>query len=100
MPPRNASTKTTVSGKTRKRPRNRTVTPISTAFVRPLSVVGDRRPERSGALNARSNMAVPSPRPGLNEVDGEEHDEGDHEHDRGDGARTGIVEFLKTDHDQ
>ena len=45
-------------------------------------------------------MAKPPAAPGLQQVDDEQHDEGDRQHDRGDHRGAGIVELLELDDDE
>src|SRR6185312_14319280 len=71
---------------------------ISRIWTRRLSLVGEtRRLRRAVSLVA---IAVPPARPGLDQVDGKEQQEGDQQHDGGDGGRARIVVFLEADEDQ
>ena len=60
------------------------------------SATGSRRGEGAALVEpARVRHGRSSAGEGLETVDGEQHDEGDHQHDRGDGGRAGVVVFLE-----
>src|SRR5512134_2861100 len=99
MPPRSASTKTTTSGKARNSPRNPSATAIRTALTGPASVVGARR-RAGGVARATSDIAKSPARPCLDQVDHEEHHEGDRQHEGGDRGRARVVVLLETDDDE
>src|SRR5690606_35027506 len=82
-PARSGSTKTATRGRSRKTARKTTATAMSRPRMPRPSVVtrvntGGGRVERLA-----SDMAQPPARPGLQQVDGEQQDEGDRQHDRG-----------------
>src|SRR6266508_1300524 len=86
-PRRRASENTASSGTTRNRARKPTASAISVQRTNLASV------------NA-SRMAEPAAAEGLQAVDGEQRQEGERQHHRGDGGGAGIVELLELDHDQ
>src|SRR5258707_9115941 len=102
MPPRRASTNTVASGRSTKTVRKTTVIAIMTPRTQRGSLVtrGGRAGTKSAVASVASDIAEPLAAPGLQEIDGQEQDEGDDQHDRRDHRRGGIVVLLQLHHDQ
>src|SRR4029078_4922815 len=85
-----------------KMPRKITAMAMSVTLTPRLSVVTERRPTvgATGRASATSDIGKPPAAPGLEQVDGEEEREGQHQHDRRYGHRAGIVEFGQPDDDE
>src|SRR3954467_15154081 len=105
MPWRSASANTTISGRMRKTRRNRNAVTMRATRAANGSVngscdIGARAGRRPGisASGVRSTT-LPSPRPGLQQVDGEEKDERRHQHQAGDHGGARVVELLQLDDD-
>src|SRR5690606_29373688 len=108
-PRRNASMNTAISGSTRNSTRKPSASAIRIPLARGPSVVGrwkrrvctgEDTTARDISVISSTAIAVSPAAPGLNEVDGEQHREGDDQHDRRDRRRACVVEFFQPDDDQ
>src|SRR5690606_11073733 len=94
-----ACTKTASSGRTRKSSRKPRASAMSTMRVSGLSVTAERGATfRSAGMS--STIAEPPATPCLDEIDDQEHEEGNGKHDRGHGGRRRVVVFFQPDDDQ
>src|SRR3954463_15819318 len=98
MPPRSAWLNSTPSGMTRKMSRNSTAMATSPSRIHK----GSRSAGTTGrrGLSSATSGFMPPPRPGLQQIDRQQHQEGDRQHDHGECHGAGIIVLLELDDDQ